>query len=552
MEPLIFSKNSFSGGINQQVDATRIGANEYPLLVNGRTRYDVVEAINAPQMVTSGLPLGGKYQGCYAAGSYLLVFISGEAYYQDYETPGAFTKIIGFLLDTTVEYLYAEQVPASTVNFLRATASGATSITDSINFTSTTSPSPQAVVIQDGINQPWIIFPDGTARLCGTYATWLTTNREYVPVGKQMLFANGILYVISADGKLIFRSVSGRPLDFMVAINSTGDKISPDELLGGARVVSHAVDYDVITCIKPSNTETNAVFVSTLRNSFLVVPSFELTVYGEPTFKNTYLFSTGVNNQFSFADVLGDSAFIDHTGIRQFNAVLSTRNEGKNSPFSAKLNPIFRDVAQGVSATGELDNYTFFSVNTIYGPAVLVFDTLARVFSSVDIYAGIGPVKMFAQIKTSTTRRLFFITSDNALYEAFASAAFETASLYIGEFCSNDPSVEQKLDMLKLVFIDALESGAVTVKLFVDRLEDKTQSENILQNTTPSVVPVSPLPFGAATSDTVRNLLLKFSGSRQGWKVGFLISWNFDVSLSHVKLMSNPITPNNSFEQQAR
>ena len=551
MEPLVFQKNSFSGGINQQIDATRIGANEYPLLVNGRTRYDVVEPINAPAIVTSGLPVSGKYQGCYAAGSYLLVFISGQAYYQNYETPGAFTLIAGFLLDATVEYLYAEQVPASTVNFQRA-MSVATSVTSSVNFTSTSTPSPQAVVVQDGINQPWIIFPDGSARQCGTYATWLPSNREYVPIGKQMVFANGILYVVSGDGKLIYRSVSGRPLDFVVAIDTAGDKISPDELLGGARVVSHSVDYDAITCIKPSNTDTNAIFVSTLRNSFLITPRYDLTVYGEPTFRNTYLFNTGVNNQFSFTDVLGDSAFIDHTGVRQFNAVLSTRNEGRNAPFSAKLNPLFRDVVQGTTATGDLDNYTFFSVNTIYGPSVLVFDTLAKVFSSLDIYNNIGTIKMFAQVKTSTSRRLFFITSDNALYEAFANSAFETCSLYAGEFCSNDPSVEQKMDMLKLVFIDALQSGTVNVKLFADRLDDQTQSEIITQNTASPSVPVSPIPFGAATSDTVKNLIFKFPQSRQAWKVGFLISWNFDVSLSHVKLMANPITPQNSFEQQAR
>ena len=63
MPNLEFHQESFNGGLNLQVDPTRINRNEYAYLFNGRTRHGIVEPINSPLLIgaESGLP-SGKYR----------------------------------------------------------------------------------------------------------------------------------------------------------------------------------------------------------------------------------------------------------------------------------------------------------------------------------------------------------------------------------------------------------------------------------------------------------------------------------------------------------
>jgi len=97
-------------------------------------------------------------------------------------------------------------------------------------------------------------------------------RREYVPVGKQMLWHDGILYVVSPNGKQIFRSVTGRPLDFMVNITPSGDK-DPLEAVGGASSVSHSVDFEPITSINRLSFFIHMQFVTLLTESRRELPS---------------------------------------------------------------------------------------------------------------------------------------------------------------------------------------------------------------------------------------------------------------------------------------
>ena len=119
-------------------------------------------------------------------------------------------------------------------------------------------------MVQDGINQPWLIQLNElinilTARKLNTYNQWSNVSsgansREYVPIGKQMMYLNSILFIVAPNGRSIYRSVSGRPLDFMVNIDVDGKKV-PSEIIGGAASVSFAADFDEITCITPVATE---------------------------------------------------------------------------------------------------------------------------------------------------------------------------------------------------------------------------------------------------------------------------------------------------------
>ena len=70
-----FIQKSFVGGLNQQVDATRLSDNEYPLLINGRNRYDLVTPIKLPEEIIDSNLVPGNVQGIYAAGNILFIFM---------------------------------------------------------------------------------------------------------------------------------------------------------------------------------------------------------------------------------------------------------------------------------------------------------------------------------------------------------------------------------------------------------------------------------------------------------------------------------------------
>ncbi|HTH21692.1 MAG TPA: metallophosphoesterase [Nitrososphaeraceae archaeon] len=535
----------FSGGLKYRKDSTKLGETEYWLLVNGRIREDSIMPTNLPKKV-EGIPANWqKLQGIYTSGTTQVIFADGQAYYYDYEVSDPQYKIVaGFKMDKDVNFIYAELVPASTVNFQRT----GTGPSDPIKLKGNIKGTPQCIVCQDGINQPWIIFPDMTARLAQTYAQWANTDdgREYVPIGKQMLWRNDKLYIIAKDTEgrytRILHSVSGRPLDFMIPVSESGDKIAATEEEGGAPVVSYKIDYDELVAIKQVVVGENGFYVSTTNTSYLVTPNTEKLVFGEPTFSSIPLFQTGAINQFSIIDLLGDTAIIDLTGTRSFNAILTTKNEGRNAPFSRDVFPLFEGVSQrgvktaesdnyGVSAV-EFDNYGLFAVKTIYGNAVLVYDTLASKYVSLDIYPNVGPIKQWAEVKQFGFRRLFFITQDNEYYEAFAGETAK-ARLYIGDFTTSAPKVAQRPRQLHVVFSEPTEIGKVRATLYLDKYEISSGIQDVTETVFIRNHP-QPLPYAFQFNDTTKTIPFEFPNAPEGWKFGFWIEWNFKAFLTHI------------------
>jgi len=551
-----FNQASFSGGINQQIDTTRIGTNEYPLLINGRNRYDVIEPINLPeQVIDSVFPLNAKFQGLYAAENILIVIAEGQAFWKDWNIPNSyFTKIPDFQLAASADIIYAASVPVSFLNFARVPEATDMTINTDVNFSSVIDSSPQGFVVQDGLNQPWFISSTMTARPLQNYGLWnisgANQGREYVPVGQQMLFHNGVLYIVAPGGRQIYRSVTGRPLDFMVNIlPNSGDK-SPNENQGDAATTSHSVDYDQISAIAPLNTDDGAFFVATKRSSFAVTPDYDSPIFGEPQFSNRFLFSVGCVSPFAVVEMLGDYALTDFNGLRSFNAILQAKNEGRNTPFSKKLGPILQGIQQDYVCSINFDNYALFAVNTIYGRAVIAYDTLLDCFAAVDVYPDVGQIRQFAEVKTNSGKILFAITS-SGLYQMFAGDK-ANCQLYVGEWCSNDPEVDQKISLLKIVFIDAESNGTVNATPYVDRKEQSSQDQPIqLAISTQLTPPINP-PYGQNTTDTVQTLTFDFGRALQGWKVGFWIEWDFQAKLSHIALMSSAEKNINTLESQAK
>lgn len=552
-----YIQQSFVGGLNQEIDATRLNRNEYPLLINGRSRYDVITNIRLPKQVMDNAINGLNYQNITAANNILFIFVDGKAFFKDLDYPNSgFQPVDAPRLDQNVPIIFTELVPASYTNFQRSLTKSNNNKNSDVLLGDLVNQTPQALVAQDGISQPIGIFTTLAGRYLKKYAEWNLADREYVPIGRQMLHHNGILYIVSKDGTRFYRSLTGRSLDFMVTIQpgDDGDKY-PDEKDGNADVTSHAVDFDTITSINKLATDDGSFFVSTKKASYAVFPledEFNI-IFGEPTFANRFLFSAGCISPFSFIELLGDVAFQDFNGLRSFNAILQLKNEGSNSPFSKKLGPILQGVPQDYVAAINFDNYAIFACNTIYGRGLIFYDTLRETFDAIDIYPGISQIKQFAEVKNSAgVRSLWFITTDNKLYEAFAGNV-SIPQLYVGEWCSNDPKLEQRWNQLKLVFVDCKSAGKVNMKMFVDRKLNKDLNSFLIQatNNQNNTIPIDP-PFGTSLIDNVQILSFDISRAKQGWKAGFLISWSVDATLSHVGL-STSVEPNiNSVSTQAK
>ena len=168
------------------------------------------------------------FQAIYAVGDFLIIAQRGAARYKhrlsdtwttlwDSTTSnGAVIHAVdnpSLLLDTNVDYIYVQAVPGSTMNIHREATDAADSSGEVVlDYVKTGWVKTVAgLVVQDGVNQPnLIIFSSSdlgataTSRKCVAYADWDASTREYVPIGKQMMFFNGKLYVVSADGKAIY------------------------------------------------------------------------------------------------------------------------------------------------------------------------------------------------------------------------------------------------------------------------------------------------------------------------------------------------------------
>ncbi len=331
--------------------------------------------------------------------------------------------------------------------------------------------------------------PSDTA-LAGTLVGSVADNevgvlgfREYVPIGKQMAFHGGKLYVASADGTKLYHSVSGRPLDFMVPLNEAGDKIHEDETSGGVEAVAYTISNDPITCLKSLNTEE--LFVGAENSSYSVKPDTVNTIFGEPTFTKKFLFNTGPVNQNSVIDLLGDTAFIDKHGIRSFNAVQQSETIARDDIFSRPISDIFDNVAQDGSFQCAVvhDGYALFHVLTnlpdqyltvVYDMATKKFVSLDRqevsvtgatwqdgASATIDVFdtnTYCTPIRAMAVgVTTAGAKDLFAVTDDpNSksfwVKHLYGSSEFAMARVDTKAYCTQDPKVEIKPLSMNIMF----------------------------------------------------------------------------------------------------
>ena len=494
---MVVTKTNWLGGLNQLSDITKLKEDEYWILLNGRVRKNAVEAVNLPLDVTNNLSDLGNIQDVTAAGSLLIAFVNGQAFYKT--TSGTWVLIRSFTMGSTQPRVYTALVPGSTVNFTRSVSSS----TGDLTLGGSVGASPSALVVMDGDRQPWVIFPDGTSRVLKNYAQWIITEPEYVPIANYPLFYNGVLYAVMPESdndssikrkNQIVRSVTGAPLNFVIAVTPTGDKTSVNESEGGALALATNVDYNDITCLAPLNANDGGFFVGTQHSSFIVYPDYNNLIYAEPTFRNQNITSIGPLNPDSVVDVLGDVAFVHDTGIRSFNGITQFRFEGRNAPFSGPINSLMDGITQTSAATGTHDNYALFAVTTVYGNGILWFDMLLQKFVALDIYPGVGTILKFASTLDGGKRYTYFMTT-TGIYQLFGSSERATVSLYGSEVVPADTYKNVKMQSLRLTFDGVKEGGSVEAILYGDGqiVNRKTASLVALpqNNSTQSSIPYS-------------------------------------------------------------
>jgi hypothetical protein len=536
-----YNFDNFQGGLRRNVDPSKIGDSEYPFLVNGRTRYGSVVPINAPKEIACPV---GNLQSCYASEGIVLLFVSGNAFYMDINAGETFLSINTLQLDADVDKIYAELVPDSFFNLKRSTTGDAevasAPITkqnpDNIEI------SKSAVIAQDGINRPWLIRDGFIAKEALDFDDWTLENREYVPIGKNMLYHNGKLYIVSPDNKRIYHSVTGRPLDFVIAVNNNGEKITGCD--PEANRLAHAVSYHDITALFFLNTDQEhpdleaPFMVHTNVGTTKVTPLQSNTLFGEPTFRNTDLFRSGARNQDSIILARKKFHFIDGNSIRVYDTV-GGMEVSKDDALSGTVYELLDSVSQSVTAAAFLDNYSLFSMNTIYGPAVLVYDNLLEKFVSLDIFDGVAQIKQFCQTNVDGNIRLFFITTDNKFYEYYGSTSVATCGFYFKECTVPDAEVHHKIMRLRLTFKNVEETGTVFATPVTDGFLGNRQSKSVPANYTKSL-PLT-YPMGDSSQEHIRNVTFAQKETKQAERISYYIEFGFKAELTGIFMITKRI-----------
>ena len=527
---MILNKTSFIGGINQLSDITKLDPASYWLLINGRVRKNAVEAINMPLDISSNLSGLGVFQELTAAGDKLVVFIAGKAYFKLLSS-GNWTLISTFGMSSTESRVYTELVPGSTVNYIRTVEDANSPL--SLGDSSTASQA--ALVVMDGVKQPWAIFPNGTSRALGGYATWTQGNPEYLPIATKPMFYNGVLYCVMKDlasrETIIARSCTGAPFNFVIAVTPEGGKTSTKETEGGALALSTNVSYSTITAMATLNSLNGGFIVGSADSTVLVTPDLTTLYYAEPAFKTQLIASIGPLNQNSVVNMLGDAAFIHDSGMRSFNGIMQLSYEGRNAPFSGPINSLLDGITQTSTAAGTFDNYALFALTTKYGEGILVYDTLLGVFVSLDIYPGVGTILKFTSALVGGIRYCYFLTA-SGVYQLYGSTEKATVSLYGAEINPKDDFKSVKIMNFRVGFNNVIEGGSVEAVLFVNGqiANRKTASIAPLASATGSQISV---PFRSPlTNGTFASAEFNFTdASPEGDRAGVLLRFNTDGAL---------------------
>jgi len=579
-----FKQTSFSGGLNLLLDDTRLPVslkykegdspydityNQYRIGRNIRTRFDVCTPVKAP--AEDKFAPAGLKQAILTFGNFVILFVAGKGYWR-YKTQISWTQIVGFSMSATAPRYWTVVVPLYTTNYVRfaiptdtgkpADAAAGIKKQEAGNVAGTLG-NVSGLLVQDGINQPQFIYLDSNnvvqCRTTQTYSQWdftldgggtvlVTDNREYVPVGTFMEWFNGILFIVAPDSTQIYRSVSGRPLDFVVNVAPNGTKG------GDASTVAYSVGVSGITAIRamPGNSLLVAAGGSACFSVTLNQTPNAPTLFGEYTFNRALLFNSNCITERGIIDIsgplsqggsAGDSVFIDANGLRSFNAIEYLQNEGRNSVFSSVIQSLFNGVVQqnNLCAAINFDNYAIFSVNTVMGYVLVIYDTITGNYTAIDSdQIGNNAVKQFAAIQIDSLN-LYAITSDDRVIQVFGSIEALQGIIRLGAVCTQDPKKEIKVTNVRAIFTNITQDFSITCSIFTNnRLDGEITTKIACPPYTDGYTGES---IGSDVGTQTNSIVFPFPNASQGWKCFPVITWTGGASLASVSISTQDATP---------
>lgn len=447
----LFNQIDFSGGLDAEFDRSKTPNGSYPLLINGRVRDGVISPVKR-HLKDTGLP-SGSYQDLTVVGDYLLTIIDGYVWYRNVSTNSSWAKVPTWTALTGSE-IHSRVMPVTTNVYNRIGTPD--SVTQSYNpFIATTE---QCLVVTDGAEQPRALFYNLSWKSLNTYGAWSQNDSEYVPICSLVQVSGNKAFYVSVDRKKIYPSVTGRHLDCVINIDSAGNKG------GDADTTAFACDFNDVTAIHAIT--GGGLLLTTLYATYIAQDNGE-SIFGEPVYRPELAFPIGAVNQYSFADLVGDTAFITQGGINSFNVARQLNRDSNNFPVSKRISRYLVNPQTDTCAVN-FDDYALFAINTTVGRAVAVYDTVRGQFVSLD--TDFGTVKRFAVYRKAGITKLFFINDDNELYEAYASEQSNIARLLLGDFIltGDGVDVQHKITEVSLAFTGATEDGYARVALYSD------------------------------------------------------------------------------------
>lgn len=586
-----YNQVSFLGGMNLLGDDSRLQPNQYRAGFNITNRYDVLDPMLKSKKDVSAPP--GLKQELVTFGNFEILFVAGNAYYKFYLSEG-WTQIVGFKMNPDAPRYWTVAIPVSTTNYVRIAATGTTNTGTSdpngkielSNVASAAQGNLPGLLVQDNISQPVFIFLDNggnvQCRTTQTFAQWGITftdstntvvtfngdKREYVPVGNSMAWEDGVLYIAAQDGESIYRSVSGRPLDFVINVVNTLVTVAPYTQVGGgdATTTSYSVGVGGITCLRPMS--SGGIFVAASNANFLVTKNMSQnapTIFGEYTFIRTFLFNSTCLSDRVIFDSIGDTRFVGLTGVRSFNAIAQTLNEGRNVAFTASIAGAFGSedspIIQDASAAAAIlfNDYELYAVDTIFGPTIIKYDTLSQCWSSFDIGQADGKaIKIFAKIEL-TVRKLYAVTTDNELYQLYVGPETDEASFRSVGICANvlyadsnvklaNPKSEIKLGMVRAIINRLTEQSECSMIPYVNnRLANVSESTKVIRYEAPADEDDSTTRLPDVNTQLM-NVLWTTPNCKQGWKVFLVFKWTSGsfTQFSTEMADTTPMNPPNS------
>lgn len=600
-----FKQSSFSGGMNLLLADTKLPVtftykegdipyaityNQYRLGINCRTRFDDVRPIFS-SVVDLTAPKGNK-QAIITFGNYLILFNKGSAYYKLATAPmnAGWTLITDFDMSDTAPRYWTCQIPVSTTLYgrLADTTGGSAG-----NFSIANLPIQQiqltaaessfgnnpGIIVQDGVNQPQFIFIDTSGTIqCRTtqdYDEWsfplnpenfqLTgpDDREYVPVGTYMAYWQGKLMIVDPNFTYIYQSVSGRPLDFVINVDENGQKS------GDATTTSTSVGVAGITAMAAM---TNGLFVAAGGAATFMITLNQTpnapTIFGEYTFNRQSLFNASCPTEQGIVSLASgendqttsnDTVFIAADGLRSFNAVESLLNSGRNSVFSSLVQNLFTGITQvapqsqtptGWCSAVSFNNYLIFSVNTVYGYVLVVYDTINGAYQSLDVnQLGNHAAKQFAAINV-TNLSLWCITDDDRVLNLYAAETTDPPAVRIAAMSNKEADKELKVMRVRTVFENITENITVNVAIFTNNVYDCTLTGTLKYLPSSANMPTFEFPVGNDLGTQSNNVMLASPKTGQGWKTTIIVWWTGDANLITVDVETSDIPTNQPSKTQ--